>query len=67
MAGVSAIETRLAELTVRLAEPVVVPSVALILVVPDAMPVAVKSDPPPLPTVAMLVLPDVHLQIEVRS
>jgi hypothetical protein len=31
------------------------------------MPVAVNSDPPPLPTVAMLVFPDTHLQIEVMS
>jgi hypothetical protein len=65
--GVSAIETRVAEPTVREAEPVIVPSVALIVAVPGAMPVAVNSDPPPLPTVAMLVFPDTHLQIEVMS
>jgi hypothetical protein len=52
---------------VRLTEPVTPLNVALMFVVPAPTPVAVRREPPPLPTFAMLVSLDVHLAIEVMS
>jgi len=47
-------------LTVNVAEPVIPPNAALIFAVPAATPVALRIDPPPLPTVATEGLLELH-------
>jgi hypothetical protein len=65
--GLSAIETSVAELTVKLAEPVTLPNAALMVAVPAATPVAVITDLPLLLMVATDVSLDVHWQFAVMS
>jgi len=62
-AGVTAIETNVAGLTVRLVEPLTVPDVAVTEVLPTAEPEAI----PRLLTVAMLALAVVHVTDVVRT
>jgi hypothetical protein len=61
-AGVTAIEINTAAVTVRVAEPWIVPDVALIVAVPFATLVA----NPPLLTVAIVVADDVQVAVLVR-
>ena len=59
LAGVTAIETSVAGVTVRLVEPLIDPEVALIVVLPAATPVA----RPPL----LMVATDVALEVQVAE
>src|SRR5258708_4575769 len=68
LAGDNASETRVAELTVSVEEPLTPPKLALMLAAPAPIPVAVIGPmPPPLPTVATAVLLDVQWQLAVMS
>ena len=61
-AGVTAIEVNTAAVTVNVADPVIVPEVAVIVVVPGVRLVA----SPPLLTVAIAVADEVHVTVLVR-
>lgn len=63
MAGVTAIEVRTAAVTVRLAEPLILPDVAVIVAVPAITPFA---SPVCRPTVATDVFDEVQLAVVVR-
>jgi hypothetical protein len=60
--GVTAIEVNTAVVTVSVAEPLIVPEVAVIVEVPTEIPVA----RPPLLTVATVVADDFHVDVLVR-
>jgi hypothetical protein len=62
VAGVTEIEVNTAAVTVNVAEPLIVPEVAVIVVLPDATLVA----SPPLLTVAIEVAEEVQVAVEVR-
>jgi len=61
-AGVTAIDTSVAEVTVRVVEPVMPPETALIVLIPPATPVA----NPPAEMVATLVVTELHTTELVR-
>jgi hypothetical protein len=63
VAGVTAIELKGAAVTVRVAEPDLVPDVAVIVAVPADTPVATPGDA----TVANEVLPEVQVTLELIS
>lgn len=66
LAGDTASDTRVAELTVNVEKPVTPPKLALMFAVPGPTPVTVRGPrPPPLPSVATDVLLDVQLQLPV--
>jgi len=60
LGAVSVSDTSVAEFTVSGANPLTPPKLALMLVLPLLNPVAVRTEPPPLPTVATAVLLDVQ-------
>jgi len=62
VAGVTEIEVKTATVTVNVAEPLIVPEAAVIVVLPDATLVA----SPPLLTVAIEVAEEVQVAVEVR-
>jgi len=62
-AGVTAIEVSMGGVTVRVAEPLTEPDVAVMVLVPCAVPLA----NPELEMVAMFVAVDAHVAVLVRS
>lgn len=62
VAGVTAIEVRVAAVTVKVAEPVIVPEVAVMVVVPTA----IVEARPPLATVATDVEDEAQVAVLVR-
>ncbi len=61
-AGVTAIDTNVAAVTVSVVEPLIEPDVAVIVVLPCATLVA----RPAAPIVATLVVPELHVTVPVR-
>ena len=66
-AGVTSIETSVAAVTVRLVEPEIAPDVAVIVVVPTALPLASPSEPTAFEIVATPSSEDDHVTESVRS
>ena len=62
-AGVTAIELNVAAVTVKIAEPDLVPKVAVIVAVPADTPVATPGDT----TVATAMVPEVHVTVVLMS
>ena len=62
LAGVTAIDTNVAAVTVSVVEPLIEPEVAVIVVLPCVEPVA----SPAALIVATLVVPELHVTVEVR-
>ena len=66
-AGITAIETSAAGVTVRPVDPKIVPSVAVIVTVPWATDVASPLEPDALLMVAMVVSEELHVAAAVTS
>ena len=66
VAGVTAIETNFAGVTVSVVLPFTAPSVAEIVEVPSAMAVARPFEPAALEIVAIVVVADAHVTASVR-
>ena len=67
LAGVTAMDTSVAELTVRAVEPAILPEVAVIVAVPAATAVANPKEPVVLPIVATDVFDELQVTDEVIS